>query len=188
VKTHKEIFSEIYAKNIWGGSGGGSTPENTVEYRKLLQKLLKDLGIRSVVDYGCGDWSFSRLIDWSGVWYVGIDVVESVIESNRKKYGKPTINFHYPTYRNRADMMILKDVLQHWGNSDIVTFLANNKDRYKYILIVNSSYQASDDEDIEAGQSRGLSAKFYPLSQFGPEIIAEIKTTIVSEVSLIKNI
>lgn len=188
MKTHKEIFTEIYDKNIWGGSGGGSTPENTVEYRKLLQSFLMENEIKSVVDYGCGDWAFSRLIDWKGVWYVGVDCVDSVIKVNRKKYGTPYINFHNISYPDPADLLILKDVLQHWSNADIISFLAKQITRFKYILITNSNYQGSDDEDIEAGQSRGLSAKFYPLKQFNPEIIAVIKTTIVSEVSLITNI
>lgn len=186
--THEEIFTHIYDKNIWGGSGGGSTPENTVEYRALLQKLLRDLKIRSVVDWGCGDWSFSHLIDWDKIWYVGVDVVKSVVDNNRKKYSKPFINFHYDTYSNGADMMILKDVLQHWSNEQIVSFLYAQRGKFKYILITNSNHQQSDDEDIKDGESRGLSANFYPLKLFKPEIIATIHTTIVSEVSIIRNL
>lgn len=185
MRTHKEIFTEIYDKNIWGGSGGGSTPENTVEYRAFLQKFLKDYKIRSVVDYGCGDWSFSHLIDWTGVWYVGVDCVESVVAANRKKYSQKFINFHGPSYPNQADLMILKDVLQHWSNSDIDLFLLLNR-KFKYILITNTQGEAEC--DIEAGQCRGLSAKFEPLKKYNPEILAVIQTTITSEVSLITNL
>jgi hypothetical protein len=189
VKTHKEIFTEIYDKNIWGGSGGGSTPENTVEYRKMLQVFLKEKNIKTVVDFGCGDWAFSRLIDWTGVRYVGIDCVQTIIEANRKKYASDNIRFYglADLPFGGADLLIIKDVLQHWSNADIISFLNKQIPHFKYILITNSNYQTSDDEDIEPGQSRGLSAKFYPLKQFNPEIIAVIKTTIVSEVSLITN-
>jgi hypothetical protein len=188
MKTHAEIFTHIYDRNIWGGSGGGSTPENTVEYRALLQRFLKEKNIRSVVDYGCGDWSFSRLMDWSGVWYVGVDCVESVLKANRKKYQKPYINFHDTSYKNPADLMILKDVLQHWDNASIVKFLDYHEERFKYILITNTQSQSVDNEDIETGQTRGLSAKFEPLKKYNPEIIAVIQTTITSEVSLISNL
>lgn len=195
MRTHKEIFTEIYDKNVWGGSGGGSSPENTVEYRKLLQKFLKDYEINSVIDYGCGDWSFSHLIDWSGINYLGVDCVESVIESNIKKHKKPGVSFQHfhtvPPYR--ADLLILKDVLQHWDNQSIIDFF-NSIYRnpsfvivpIKYILITNTL--GTSENDITPGDCRGLSAKLYPLNQFNPEILAVIKTTITSEVSLITNI
>lgn len=190
MRTHKEIFTHIYDANIWGGSGGGSTPENTVQYRALLQKFLKDKDIKSVIDYGCGDWSFSRLIDWSGIDYIGIDCVESVIEENKKLYGGMGKNFYRLDYFPPllADLLILKDILQHWSNDSIDKLLRNHKHQFKYILITNTQSQSFDNEDIETGQTRGLSAKFYPLKKYNPEIIAVIKTTIVSEVSLISNV
>lgn len=48
--------------------------------------------------------------------------------------------------------------------------------------------QTIDNEDIEPGQTRGLSAKFGPLKKYNPEILAVIQTTITSEVSLITNL
>lgn len=187
MRTHKEVFTEIYDKNIWGGSGGGSSPENTVEYRILLQKFMLDHKIRSVVDWGCGDWSFSRLMDWTDVWYVGVDCVDSVIKDNQKKYGKQFINFHSPEYNNGASMLILKDVLQHWTNDEIVKFIDECRGKFKYIWICNTLYEG-DRPDILAGDCCGMSAKFEPLKRYNPEILAVIQTTITSEVSLIKNI
>lgn len=190
MKTHKEIFTEIYDKNIWGGSGGGSTPENTVEYRALLQKFLREKNIKSVVDYGCGDWSFSRLIDWSGIEYLGIDTVESVVQRNEAMYSKENIHFVSYMHPTRADLLIIKDVMQHWSNESIHLFMEDLEYRhdFKYILIANTQSQSFDNEDIETGQTRGLSAKFYPLKKYNPEILAVIKTTIISEVSLISNV
>jgi hypothetical protein len=189
VKTHKEIFTEIYDKNIWGGSGGGSTPENTVEYRALLQKFLKEKNIKSVVDYGCGDWAFSRLVDWTGVDYLGVDCVDSVIRKNKRLFEKYYINFACSDLNfYKGDLLIVKDTLQHWSNTSIINFLNIATHYYKYILIANTQSQSFDNEDIETGQTRGLSAKFEPLKKYNPEILAVIKTTIVSEVSLITNL
>lgn len=186
--THTEIFTHIYDKNIWGGSGGGSTPENTVEYRAFLQKFLKDKEIKSVVDYGCGDWSFSRLMDWSGVEYLGIDCVESVIKRNKQLYSKNNISFKAIGFEPSSDLLILKDVLQHWDNKSIIDFLDFRLPFHKYILITNTQSQSFDNEDIQTGETRGLSAKFLPLKKYNPEILAVIKTTIVSEVSLISKV
>jgi len=49
------------------GTGFGSLPWTTESYRRLLQDFLACRAIRSVVDVGCGDWQFSRLIDWRGI-------------------------------------------------------------------------------------------------------------------------
>jgi hypothetical protein len=188
MRTHKEIFTEIYDKNIWGGSGGGSTPENTVEYRAFLQKFLRDYNIKTVVDYGCGDWGFSHLIDWSGIEYLGIDTVESVIKMNIIKWKRDNILFSTYMYPTKADLLILKDVLQHWSNANIHQFMEDLDYRhdFKYILITNT--QGESECDIEPGQCRGLSAKFEPLKKYNPEILAVIQTTITSEVSLITNL
>lgn len=186
MRTHKEIFTEIYDKNIWGGSGGGSSPENTVEYRALLQKFLKVYDIKTVVDYGCGDWAFSHLIDWTGVDYLGIDTVESVIERNRFLYKGDNLYFDDYVYPEmESDLLILKDVLQHWSNESIDEFFEEYNGNFKYILITNTSDQKYDNQDIKIGDTRGLSANFEPLKKYNPKILATIKTTETKEVSLI---
>lgn len=189
MRTHKEIFTEIYDKNIWGGSGGGSDPGNTVEYRALLQKFLKDYNIKTVVDFGCGDWAFSKLIDWTGIEYIGIDCVQSVVESNRNKYPHRFVHGYTMTGYLGVDLLIMKDVLQHWSvdeiNAHMSRVIASNN--FKYILITNTASQEYDNQDIEAGQTRGLCARFQPLKKYNPTVIAEIQTTILSEVLLITN-
>jgi cyclopropane fatty-acyl-phospholipid synthase-like methyltransferase len=189
--THKEIFTHIYDKNIWGGSGGGSDPGNTVEYRALLQKFLKDRDIKTVLDWGCGDWAFSRYMDWSGIHYVGVDVVDSVIIRNRKKYEKWNIEFYTTTedwpHLRRYDLVIVKDVLQHWSNSQIDLFFSDifRTLNFKYLLITNTASQTADNQDIEDGDCRGLCARFEPLKKYNPVVLATIQTTILSEVLLI---
>lgn len=190
MRTHKEIFTEIYDKNIWGGSGGGSDPDNTVEYRAFLQKFLKDYEIKTVLDWGCGDWAFSKLMDWSKVHYIGVDVVDSVISKNRNKYSGANIAFctteNWP-HDLHYDLVIVKDVLQHWSNSQIDLFLGDiiRWGNFKYMLITNTASQEYDNQDIEAGQTRGLCARFEPLKKYNPVILATIQSSILSEVLLI---
>ena len=66
-------FEEIYLKNKWlYGSGEGSLPEHTRGYVAVLQKFLREHCITTVVDMGCGDWQFSKLMDWSGITTMGL--------------------------------------------------------------------------------------------------------------------
>src|SRR5882762_4435764 len=87
-------FEEIYAQNAWGfGSGHGSLPAATKGYRTFLTQFLKQNSIKSVVDFGSGDWQFSRLIDWSGIEYLGLETVPPLTKKNEQTYGTPHIRF-----------------------------------------------------------------------------------------------
>lgn len=173
---HNEYFSQLYAAGGWGGecgSGGGSLPQNTLEYREFLSKFIKDNNIKRVYDFGCGDWCFSRLIDWSDVKYTGVEVVKSLVDANNEKYKTDNIKFLYMKdaekfYRNKGDLLILKDILQHWSNDEITEFLDNVISNFDFILITNSCMQQEDWEDTD-NRNRPLSCKYYPLKKYNIE-------------------
>src|SRR5262245_44311094 len=109
-----EIFGGIYDRGEWGndGSGQGSNPSAAESYLPILQHVVSN--VRSVVDVGCGDWQFSRHVDWTGIRYLGLDVVSSVIEQNRARFAQPGIQFECVDVLvgrpPRADLLVCKDV------------------------------------------------------------------------------
>lgn len=185
---HKDIFSKIYQNKTWSIfslyplSGSGSTINNTILYRELLTKFIKDNNIKSVIDFGCGDWSFSKEINWEGINYLGIDVVPSVIEENKKRYSKDNIKFICKNLFQpnneislndlKAELWIIKDVLQHWSNDDISKFLNQliKQKCFKYILLTNS-YTNGKNIDIKSGEFRSLNPNEYPLNVYKPKVI-----------------
>ena len=138
-----KIFSKIYENNTWDyGSGPGSLPAFTGDYRKVIEEVIKRNKIKTVLDYGCGDWQFSKLINWEQLIdnYQGVDVVESLINSHRNNYESAKIKFNvvndawdWPT----VDLIICKDVLQHLPNEHIEEILKKMKMSAKYLLITN---------------------------------------------------
>jgi len=190
-EDHSEFFSNLYAGGGWGevSSGGGSSVENTVQYREFLENFIKENKIKKVYDFGCGDWTFSQLIDWSGVNYVGIEVVESLVEK-LQKYKKTNVKFYYVKnpksfYGKKGDLLLLKDILQHWNNEEITTFLDKVSPNFKYIIITNSSAQQKDWEDIQGRfGGRPLSCKYYPLKKYNIKIVLNFSD---KEISLIQN-
>src|SRR3954471_5293227 len=91
-------FEEIYQQDLWtNGSGPGSLPKHTIEYRAFLSKFISENDIRTVTDLGCGDWQSTRLLDWSGVRYLGLDVVRSIVDRNNKIYSSENIRFLHVT-------------------------------------------------------------------------------------------
>jgi hypothetical protein len=135
------VFDEIYKTHYWGnGSGSGSSPEATLPYREFLGRFLLENRIRSVVDLGCGDWQFSKLIDWSGIEYHGFDAAESVIERNGAAYGSDNVTFSVMKSYDlipAADLLIIKDVLQHLSNQEVIRIIQTLIPRFKLTLVTN---------------------------------------------------
>jgi len=164
------VFDDIYTENTWlVGSGLGSLPKSTKGYRKFLQQFIKKYDIKSVVDFGCGDWQFSKFIDWTGVDYRGYDIVKSVVTRNNKKYKQSNIQFYDSpsdwTLLPEADLLVTKDVLQHFSNTDVQRFLEQTRGKYKYLLITNGTNpQERMNEDIVTGEYRPLDVRQSPFA------------------------
>ena len=166
--SNAEVFSKIYKEDLWhGGSGAGSKIENVKEYVEILQKYIDKPEIKTVLDLGCGDWEFSKFLDLSSVSYLGVDVVESVIESNSTSYSASNIKFisrDITTYEiPKADLIICKDVLQHLCNKDVVTILVKIITSSKFSLITNDfSPENTENKDIDNGDYRCLDLTLSP--------------------------
>lgn len=187
------IFTKIYEEKHWGdnrsttyngSSGNGSSIEyNRDTYVPLLRTFIKIHKIKSVVDCGCGDWRCGEMLYGGlGLTYTGLDTYKKVVEHNATTY--PDYNFqHMDFYTEKesipaADLLIVKDVIQHWKTEEIYDFLdyLTTAKKHKYILIVNCSYQKQDDEPIPASveatyRFRPLSANFLPLKKYNPNIL-----------------
>jgi 2-polyprenyl-3-methyl-5-hydroxy-6-metoxy-1,4-benzoquinol methylase len=137
----RERFNAIYRDSVWGaGSGSGSTPANTLEYRHFLSKFMVRNGIQSVLDFGCGDWQFSQYIDWSDVNYYGVDIVESVIIKNRARFQTSKIDFTiFSDFDElpKVDLIICKDVLQHLSNEQARRYVSALRRKCRLLLITN---------------------------------------------------
>ena len=94
ISQFREAFERVYRGDEWGhGSGPGSSPANTIEYRAFVSRFIEANGVRRITDLGCGDWQFSHLMDWSSVEYIGLDVVPEVVARNRSGFSQPNLRF-----------------------------------------------------------------------------------------------
>jgi SAM-dependent methyltransferase len=171
-------FSEIYEKNEWGyGSGVGSLPLNNIDYIKFLKMFVERNSIRSVVDFGCGDWQFSRFVGWELVAYTGIDIVESIIARNQATFARGNISFHVfgsETELPKADLFICKDVFQHMSNRSIHKYLRAFKERSRFLLITNDDWPAEQltNTEIEEGGWRPVRLDREPFSETAPVVLS----------------
>jgi len=171
-------FSEIYDKNEWGyGSGVGSLPLNNIDYIKFLKMFIQRNDIRSVVDFGCGDWQFSRFVGWETVKYAGFDIVETVIARNKSIFAHPNVSFSVFTSAAelpKADLFICKDVFQHMPIGLIRTLLQAFKERSRYLLITNDDWPAEHltNTEIQEGGWRPLRLDREPFSEIAPVVLS----------------
>jgi SAM-dependent methyltransferase len=205
-KSCEQVFTAIYDNLDWGladdgdpSSGWGSFPVYAKPYMDFLVDFINSNQIQSVVDLGCGTWEFSRYIDWGNVNYLGVDVVEKVVQLNQKKFGKQNITFIQGDILAMplpdAELMVCKDVLQHLQHEDIKVFLERTK-KYKHRLITNDlaisdidSVDITNDnrENVIRGDNRPLDLTKPPFNENGTKILTYPNSHHIKQVLYIKS-
>jgi hypothetical protein len=167
--NHEAIFSDIYKNNVWGKgdglkfySGGGSDEINSEPYVSLIVKFIEDNQIQSVADLGCGDFRVGRkIIADKAITYMGIDVVESLIDYNNSTYSSNFVNFKKLNIVKdglpKANLCLIRQVLQHLSNQDIRKVLKKLK-QYDYVIITEHQ-PTSEDARPNLNKSSGASIR-----------------------------
>ncbi len=164
-------FTNIYDKCIWGkkdGKGSSGTGSNTSPdtkfYLSLLLSIINSYKIKSVCDIGCGDWEFSKTFDWKDISYHGIDCVKSVIDSNNENYKQDNITFEHRDISINPikgyDLVIIKDVVQHWEDKDIIKVMDQLLKDNKYVFMTNG-YKFMRDPSKNEWEKRTLDKKYH---------------------------
>jgi len=134
----KEIFTAVYNKNTWGSeeskSGKGSDITQTSTIIKKLPIFLNKLNIRNIIDCACGDlnWMKEVLTGYNYLSYIGIDIVEDLIKSNKEKFKNENrmqffnLNFaNDPIPYKNYDMIFCRDALVHLSFATIKKSIRN---------------------------------------------------------------
>src|SRR5258708_94880 len=154
-KSHSEIFSEIYDNGLWAQgkeakyletdakyySGSGSYNKSSLEYIQFITEYIKANNITSITDIGCGDFNIgSQICDQNPhIAYNGVDVVPNMIRHHNEKFGSERISFYcLNTLTDKippADLLVIRQVLQHLSNGDITRLTNNCFSGFRHILV-----------------------------------------------------
>jgi SAM-dependent methyltransferase len=167
-------FSEIYDRGVWrGGSGAGSDVQNALLYEAYVQHLIRQPGVRSIIDLGCGDWRFTRYLDLGDCDYLGVDIVASVVERNQTTYGSARVRFQQADITTfevpPCDLVLCKDVLQHLSNAHVLAVLGRLAVA-KTALVTNDYIGAN--QDCSDGDTRPLDPTATPFTWRGEPRLA----------------
>lgn len=165
-----EVFDSIYENNIWGSqessSGGGSTVEATVSLREFLPSFFEKYNIHSVLDIPCGDYNWMKLVDKSGIEYIGADIVEKMINRNKELYTDEHVSFRVLDLTKdklpKVDLIFCKDCLQHLSYEHVWNALRNIKRSESTYLLTTSYPLTILNYDIQTGGYRSLNLKRKP--------------------------
>jgi len=144
------IFTKIYDEAVWkmgqndSKSGLGSSDSWTIFIRKYLVQLVSDKNIKSIIDVSCGDWFWMKTIRNSlNSHYLGIDIVESVIEENKKNYSNENTKFLRSDFLSylkslpdkSVDPLLCRHTLEHLPESYNIEFIDEAKRVSNYLLL-----------------------------------------------------
>lgn len=161
-KLHENAFTPQYADR----SGPGSTLTFARPYIDFLRDFIIDHEIKSLIDLGCGDMTImsalmATLVPGRITEATFVDCIARRVELNKAAH--PTLDFAHGDLRHApldADLIICKDVLQHWSTASIKDWLDSRllaeRDRFRFALITNCNYGETVNGDIITGGWRAL--------------------------------
>ncbi len=168
----KAVMNQIYEKSLWGGaehdfySGAGSHDVQIVNpYIAAVRNFLLEFeNPTTICDLGCGDFNVGhQLVNYTKA-YFAIDIVADLIERNKSIYKNQNLTFQCLDICKddlpKADCAMVRQVMQHLSNSEIMELLSKLKN-YKYIIVTEhlpiSQFKAN--LDLVTGQGNRLKFK-----------------------------
>jgi len=156
--TPREIFTEIYRRNIWGYqetvSGASSTLNYTEKLRQTLPHLLVDLNIGTMLDLPCGDFHWMSEIELPVTHYIGGDIVPHLVQATRIRYGRPNREFRTIDLCNdplpKADLLFCRDCFIHLSD-DMIALAIENIVRSDIKYLLTTTYPEGENRTIHNG-------------------------------------
>tara|TARA_B100000795_G_C22741622_1_gene415598 strand:+ start:337 stop:1050 length:714 start_codon:yes stop_codon:yes gene_type:complete len=186
-KLRKLVFTSIYKSAHWNQgenklskehisiSGHGSNL-NTKQFYNLISNFTNALNIyeiKSILDMPCGDalW-IKEIFKKKDINYLGVDIVEDLINSNKELYENDNIKFinsdiiDFSTEK-KFDLVFMRDFFIHIDNSDIKKVINNlKKMNIKYFAFTN--YETESNVDVTTGKHRKINMQLEPFKLGSP--------------------
>jgi hypothetical protein len=145
-RSNAVIFGNIYENRLLGVgsdpeipfySGIGSYDPSITQYIPPVVDVIHRYDISNIIEIGSGDFRVASQYLDKFKNYLRIEVVRALVEHIQRTYGTKAVRFSF-TDASRAklppcDLCIIRQVLQHLSNRDVMNILKNITS--KYILV-----------------------------------------------------
>lgn len=178
----KDIFTNIYDTNLWKSeesvSGTGSEIKMTKHLINGLNNIIRRYDILSLFDAPCGDFNWMKEVNLDGLYYIGGDIVEPIINRNKETY--PLYDFRVCDITTdqlpKVDLIFTRDCLVHLNYEKINKFIENiKKSDCKYLL--TTSFENKNNVDIVDGDWRPINLRRHPFNLINPIDVIDEKCT-----------
>lgn len=152
-KRPKDFSSAAYWSNRYKGgatSGAGSYGRLATYKADIINALVRERDIASVIEFGCGDGNQASLFDFDH--YTGVDVVEQVVAANRSRFSDRTdwaflTNDAFSQSPLSGEMTMSLDVIYHLVEDQVFdTYMTQLFDSAgRFVLI----YASDHDERLD---------------------------------------
>ncbi len=166
----KAAMEQIYEKHLWGGSeskfysGEGSHLDELVQpYIKVVKEFLTSFEQPiTVCDLGCGDFNVGKKLVKYTKNYIGVDIVERLIEYNKEKYKAENLEFQCLDIAADdlpvADCVMIRQVLQHLSNQEVQNIL-QKLSAYQYVIVTEHIPEGEFVPNIDIISGQGIRLK-----------------------------
>jgi len=164
------IFAKIHRLKGWGGgesiSGPGSSRERVSSFLPELIDLVQSLGVSTLLDAPCGDFNWAQPLADSVPFYIGIDVVPSLVANCNQRFSSTRRRFLcldvVENVLPQAGLVLSRDGLVHLSESDIIRALHNLRATGAEYLIATTFVGERDNTDVPTGGWRPLNLELSP--------------------------
>ncbi len=165
-------MQQIYAQGLWGStqtdfySGEGSHHTDIVNpfINQIVRFLSSFSEPLSVCDLGCGDFNIGKQLVPYTRKYLAIDIVPELIERNREMYKDKRLSFDCLDISRdklpKADCAIIRQVLQHLSNAEILRIIPQLY-QYSHVILTEHIPEGNfePNKNIISGQGIRLKKK-----------------------------
>ena len=144
----RDVFASVYENKSWGRSrerkyfsGSGSNNDTIIStYVESVSRFLKEFDQpQLIIDLGCGDFTVSSKLVPFASRCIAIDIFSGVIEENKDIYRSDKVEFRVLDFLNDeipfANIVLVRQVLQHLSNRDILEFVKKISKRCQYLVV-----------------------------------------------------
>ncbi|MFK7756161.1 MAG: methyltransferase [Flavobacteriales bacterium] len=163
----QKAMEQVYELNLWGGSNyefysgeGSHLPELVEPYLTSVIRFLTSFDpLLSICDLGCGDFNVGKHLFSYSSEYTAIDIVPKLIARNAQLFKADHLKFISKDISAEAwpsaDCIILRQVLQHLSNSEVLSVVMKLKS-YKYIILTEHTPSGTFTPNIDILSGQGI--------------------------------
>lgn len=167
----KSVFTELYYEPRRGQemvSGPGSDLIQTAVISREIPALIKEFGIKTMLDAPCGDFYWMRRVELNVESYIGVDIVDELIERHIRDHASDKRRFICLDITSdnlpRVDLIFSRDALVHLSFRDCWAALENFKASGSGYLLMTTFPETAKNEDILTGEWRPINFERAPFN------------------------